>query len=327
MSSEASVSHTAAAIQEKVQANVPMIASKEEKPPSKRPSDFIFLKELGEGSFSTVHLVKERATEREYAAKVISKKQVKREKKIQQVYREKEALVKLSTFEHKHPFITQVFFTFQDSDSLYIVMSLAKNGDLLSLLKKKGGKLDLNATRLFTSEIVAALAHMHALNILHRDLKPENILLTDSKHILISDFGSAKILDSSDTDEKASDKKRRGSFVGTAQYVSPEVLNGHPVQQACDYWALGVIIYQLLTGLHAFYDVSEYLIFRRIIRVAYIFPENFPEIAADLVKKLLVLKPEERYGSIEMGGAETVKKHRFFDEIDWENIGKVALPF
>uniref|UniRef100_A0A914RFQ3 Protein kinase domain-containing protein n=1 Tax=Parascaris equorum TaxID=6256 RepID=A0A914RFQ3_PAREQ len=94
----------------------------------------------------------------------------------------------------------------------------------------------MDATRFYSSEIVSALSHMHSLGIVHR--------------------------------------KRLCSFVGTAQYVSPEVLNGEAVQETCDYWALGVIIYQLLTGRHAFHDESEYLIYRRILHASYDIPEE-----------------------------------------------------
>lgn len=292
-------------------------------------SDFIFLNEVGEGSFSTVYHVKERSTGRELAAKVCFKKQIIREKKIDYIFREKEALIRLTNSDGKHPFLAQIMCTFQDTENLYIIMTLAKKGDLLKLMRKSGGRFNLNLTRFYTSEIVVALEHMHMLKIIHRDLKPENILISETGHILVSDFGSAKILDRT-RPNKQTDRpdvhKRRGSFVGTAQFVSPEVLKGEPVQQACDYWALGAIIYQLLTGQHAFHDVCEYLIYRRIMNATYKIPDDFPEIAASIVRKLLVVKVEDRLGSIESGGAETVKKEPFFDGIQWDSITETEVP-
>lgn len=295
----------------------------------KTRSDFIFLNEVGEGSFSTVYRVKERSTGRELAAKVCFKKQIIRERKIDYIFREKEALIRLTNSGEKHPFLAQIMCTFQDTENLYIVMTLAKKGDLLKLLRKSGGKFNLNLTRFYTSEIVVALEHMHSLKIIHRDLKPENILISETGHILVSDFGSAKILDRAKRNRqttRSETQKRRGSFVGTAQFVSPEVLRGEPVQQACDYWALGAIIYQLLTGEHAFHDVCEYLIYRRVVNAAYKIPEDFPEIAADIVRKLLVVKVEDRLGSIETGGAATVKKEQFFDGIQWDSITETEVP-
>ncbi|MCP9265250.1 3-phosphoinositide-dependent protein kinase 1 [Dirofilaria immitis] len=257
-------------------------------------SDFIFLNELGEGSFST-----------------------------------KEALIRLSNIDGKHPFLAQIMCTFQDTENLYIIMTLAKKGDLLKLMRKSGGKFNLNLARFYTCEIVAALEHMHSLKIIHRDLKPENILISETGHILVSDFGSAKILDRAKANtqtDRPKIQKRRSSFVGTPQFVSPEVLKGEPVQQACDYWALGVIIYQLLTGKHAFYDVAEYLIYRRILSAAYKIPDDFPEIAANIVRKLLIVKVTDRLGSVESGGAETVKKEPFFDGIKWDSITETEVP-
>uniref|UniRef100_A0A0R3RS66 non-specific serine/threonine protein kinase n=2 Tax=Onchocercidae TaxID=6296 RepID=A0A0R3RS66_9BILA len=292
-------------------------------------SDFIFLSEVGEGSFSTVYHVKERSTGRELAAKVCFKKQIIRERKIDYIFREKEALIRLTSNDGKHPFLAQIMCTFQDTENLYIVMTLAKKGDLLKLMRKSGGKFDLNLTRFYTSEIVVALEHMHSLKIIHRDLKPENILISETGHILVSDFGSAKILDrakpSRQTDRPET-QKRRGSFVGTAQFVSPEMLKGEPVQQACDYWALGAIIYQLLTGKHAFHDICEYLIYRRVMNAAYKIPDDFPEVAANIVRKLLVVKVKDRLGSIESGGAKAVKKEPFFNDVQWESITETRAP-
>ncbi|OZC06246.1 kinase domain protein [Onchocerca flexuosa] len=306
-----------------------VIESEEKSNELRTRSDFIFLNEVGEGSFSTVYHVKERNTGREFAAKVCFKKQIIREKKIDYIFREKEALIRLSNSGGKHPFLVQIMCTFQDTENLYIIMTLAKKGDLLKLMRKSGGKFNLNLTRFYISEIVAALEHMHSLKIIHRDLKPENILISETGHILVSDFGSAKILDHAKPNrqtDRPESQKRRSSFVGTAQFVSPEVLKGEPVQQACDYWALGVIIYQLLTGQHAFHDVAEYLIYRRIMNAAYKIPNDFPEIAASIVRKLLVVEVKDRLGSIESGGAEAVKKEAFFDGINWNSITETEVP-
>lgn len=306
-----------------------LIENEEKLKEMKIRSDFIFLNELGEGSFSTVYHVKERITGRELAAKVCFKKQIIRERKIDYVFREKEALIRLSKSDGKHPFLAQIMCTFQDSENLYIIMTLAKKGDLLKLMRKSGGKFDLDLTRFYSSEIVVALEHMHSLKIIHRDLKPENILVADTGHILVTDFGSAKILDrveSSKQTDGREGRKRRVSFVGTAQFVSPEILKGEPVQQACDYWALGAIIYQLLTGKHAFHDICEYLIYRRVINATYKIPEDFPETAANIVRKLLVVNVKDRLGSIESGGAGAVKKDSFFDGVQWDSITETEAP-
>lgn len=142
--------------------------------------------------------------------------------------------------------------------------------------------------------------HMHGLKIVHRDLKPENVLLTSDAHILITDFGSGKILDKiplqpseepgRDPDKPVLGRGRSSSFVGTAQYVAPEVLLGRyaDVGPAVDLWALGCIIYQFLTGTTPFQAETEFLIFRRIVNPDFSFPEHFDPDARDLVSNLLV---------------------------------------
>ncbi|MFH4979961.1 hypothetical protein AB6A40_006670 [Gnathostoma spinigerum] len=296
-------------------------------------SDFSFLKELGEGSYSTVYLAREKSTNREFACKVCFKKQIIKERKIQQIYREKEAMARLSEKGNRHPFIIQIYCTFQDADSLYMVITLAKGGDLFTKLKRNGGSFSEDISRFYTSEVVCALGHIHKLNIIHRDLKPENILLSDKGHILVSDFGSSKLLDKmkdrtesvKNTDGKVG-RKRLTSFVGTAQYVSPEVLEGRDIQQSCDYWSLGVILFQMLTGKFAFNEVSEYLTYQNICKGRYEIPEFVSSEARCLIRRFLVVDASLRLGSVESGGVEAVMRHEFFDTIDWDNIENTIPP-
>ncbi|XP_060079631.1 3-phosphoinositide-dependent protein kinase 1-like [Ylistrum balloti] len=259
----------------------------------KTPNDFIFGKVIGEGSFSTVYLAKEIESGNEFAVKVLDKRHIMREKKTQYVMREKEVLMKLN-----HAFFIRLFYTFQDQDRLYFVLSYARQGELLDYLNRLSC-FDENCTRWYAAELVLALEHMHSLGIIHRDLKPENILLNDGMHIQITDFGSAKILDKQESTnsgpepspEPGNQPKRKNSFVGTAQYVSPEILTSKTACSSSDLWALGCIIYQLLSGLVPFRGGHEYQIFQKIMKLEYEFPDGFNPIARDLVEKLLVIEP------------------------------------
>lgn len=281
----------------------------------KRPEDFKFGKILGEGSFSTVYVVREISTGKEYAMKVLEKRHMIREKKVQYVSREKEVLSKLN-----HPFFVRLYFTFQDKEKLYFGLSYAKKGELLPYIIKLGS-FDLNCTRFYSAEVVSALEHLHGLGIIHRDLKPENILLDADMHVKITDFGTAKIFSGADVEQKG-----RNSFVGTAQYVSPELLTDKRANKSSDLWALGCIIYQLLSGLPPFRASNEYQIFKKIIALDYEFPSGFPEVPKDLVQKLLVLDPTKRIGCEECGGFESLKSHDFYEGIDWENLPKTKPP-
>ncbi|XP_061414924.1 LOW QUALITY PROTEIN: 3-phosphoinositide-dependent protein kinase 1 [Lethenteron reissneri] len=283
-------------------------------PRKKRPEDFKFGKILGEGSFSTVVLAKEVATGKDYAIKILEKRHIIKEKKVPYVNREKEVLSRLN-----HPFFVKLFFTFQDEEKLYFGLSYAKNGEMLKYIRKHRS-FDENCTRFYSAQIVSSLEHLHSLGIIHRDLKPENILLNEDMHIQITDFGTAKIL--SDNSKHA----RANSFVGTAQYVSPELLTEKSACKSSDLWALGCIIYQLVAGLPPFRAPNEYLIFQKIIKLEYEFPEKFFPKAKDLVEKLLVSDPMQRLGCDECGGYPPLKSHPFFSEISWDDLHLQTPP-
>ncbi|XP_030645600.1 3-phosphoinositide-dependent protein kinase 1a [Chanos chanos] len=283
-------------------------------PPMKCPEDFKFGKILGEGSFSIVVLARELSTGKEYAMKILKKMHIRKENKSHQVKRERDIMSTLD-----HPFFVKLYFTFQDAEKLYFGLSYAKHGELLKFIRKIGS-FDETCTKFYTAEIVCALEYLHSLGIIHRDLKPENILLNEEMHIQLTDFGSAKQLSLDGT------QKRANSFVGTAQYVSPELLTEKSACKSSDLWALGCIIYQLVAGLPPFRAGNEYLIFQKIMKLEYVFPEKFFPKAKDLVEELLILDPAKRIGCEEMGGYSPLKSHSFFDTISWDNLHLQTPP-
>ena len=276
--------------------------------------DFNFGQTLGEGSYSTVLAAQDRQTLKDYAIKVLDKKHIIKEKKVKYVNIEKDTLNRLTD----HPGVVRLYYTFQDERSLYFVLDLCSGGELLGVLKRVT-TFDEECTRFYGAQILDTIEYMHNRGVIHRDLKPENVLLDDKRHIKITDFGTAKILKenkdasgrSTFQQDTSSEENRARSFVGTAEYVSPELLTDKNACKASDLWAFGCIIYQLLSGRPPFKAGNEYQTFQKIVALDYSFPRGFPEVAKDLVERLLVLDPQRRLS------IEHIKNHQFFDGIKW----------
>ncbi|GAA5844891.1 hypothetical protein JCM11251_004663 [Rhodosporidiobolus azoricus] len=284
--------------------------------------DFVFGEVLGEGSYSTVtHVTTVHPPYKHYALKVLDKEHIKREKKTKYVLIERDTLKALDG----HPGVIKLWWTFQDEWSLYYVLDLAENGELLKWVKRYGS-FDLRSARYYTAQILSAVGFMHEKGIIHRDLKPENILLDKTMRVKITDFGTAKVLKKEEivdgkpappADEPGG-RPRARSFVGTPEYVSPEILmEGKESSFSSDFWALGCILFQLLAGRPPFQARTEYLMFQKIIKLEYEFPLGFPPVAKDLVEKLLVLDPAQRLGGDAKNGngIEAVMGHAFFTEV------------
>lgn len=291
--------------------NSGQLASKASK---KGVRDFKFSTTLGEGSYSTVLLATDRQTLKEYAIKVLDKRHIIKEKKVKYVNIERDTLNRLVD----HPGVVRLWYTFQDERSLYFVLDLCTGGELLGILKKMK-TFNEECTRFYGAQILDTIEFMHRKDVIHRDLKPENVLLDNQMHVKITDFGTAKLLNppkepsnglplGPDGDD---DTNRANSFVGTAEYVSPELLTDKSACKASDLWAFGCIIYQLLAGRPPFKASNEYQTFQKIVALNYEFPKGFPPVAQDLVERLLVLDPAQRLP------VEHIKNHEFFDGISW----------
>ncbi|TKY51712.1 3-phosphoinositide-dependent protein kinase 2 [Spatholobus suberectus] len=282
--------------------------------------DFELGKIYGVGSYSKVVRAKKKDTGTVYALKIMDKKFITKENKTAYVKLERIVLDQLD-----HPGIVRLYFTFQDTFSLYMALESCEGGELFDQITRKV-RLTEDEARFYAAEVVDALEYIHNLGVIHRDIKPENLLLTAEGHIKIADFGSVKPMQDSQITvlpNAASDDKAC-TFVGTAAYVPPEVLNSSPATFGNDLWALGCTLYQMLSGTSPFKDASEWLIFQRIIARELRFPDYFSEEARDLIDRLLDLDPSRRPGAGPDGYA-TLKRHPFFKGVDWDNL-RAQIP-
>ncbi|XP_028090881.1 3-phosphoinositide-dependent protein kinase 2 isoform X2 [Camellia sinensis] len=269
----------------------------------------------GVGSYSKVVRARKKDSGIVYALKIMDKKFITKENKTNYVKLERIVLDQLD-----HPGIVRLFFTFQDTFSLYMALESCEGGELFDQITRKG-RLPEDEARFYAAEVVDALEYIHGMGLIHRDIKPENLLLTAEGHIKIANFGSVKpmqdsqitILPNASSDDKAC------TFVGTAAYVPPEVLNSSPATFGNDLWALGCTVYQMLSGTSPFKDASEWLIFQRIIARDIRYPNYFSEEARDLIDQLLDIDPTRRPGA-GPDGYDSLKMHPFFRGVDWKNL-------
>jgi 3-phosphoinositide dependent protein kinase-1 len=214
-----------------------------------------------------------------------------------------------------HPGIIRLYCTFADKTSVYYVLELASNGELATVIRKYGS-LDLTSTRYYAAQLIDTLEFIHEREIIHRDVKPENILLDNEMRLKVTDFGSAKILGRK---EEPSETSKR-SFVGSADYVSPEVLRNEPATFASDIWAFGVVLFDFITGKSPFRSATEFLTFQKVLKRELEFPEGFDPVARSLVELCLDLEPKGR------PTPQEIKAHPFFAGVDWNNIWSAPAP-
>ncbi|KAI9824077.1 MAG: hypothetical protein M1832_002145 [Thelocarpon impressellum] len=267
--------------------------------------DFELLKVVGKGSFGKVMQVMKRDTHRIYALKTIRKAHIISRSEVSHTLAERSVLAQIN-----NPFIVPLKFSFQSPEKLYFVLAFVNGGELFHHLQKEQ-RFDINRSRFYTAELLCALECLHGFNVIYRDLKPENILLDYSGHIELCDFGLCK-LDMKDED-------RTNTFCGTPEYLAPELLLGQGYTKTVDWWTLGVLLYEMLTGLPPFYDENTNEMYRKILSEPLHFPgpEIVPPSARDLLQKLLDRDPQRRLGN---NGASEIKAHPFFHAIDWRKL-------
>lgn len=277
-------------------------------------TDFVTLKLVGKGAFGKVLLVKKRDTQRLYAMKVLSKEMLVQSRAVANTLTEKELLKRFD-----HPNIVSLKYCFQTTTHLYMVMDYISGGELFYHLGELGNFSESRA-RFYASQIILAIGFLHEHGIIYRDLKPENLLLDMNGDICLCDFGLAKeIYQTNDITH---------TFCGSLEYMAPEVLKGEGYGRAVDWWSLGTIIYELLTGLPPFYSENPVHMQDKILNEPLVTPDHLSPAAKDLLAKLLHRDPRYRLGAGPTDAAE-IRGHPFFSNTDWLNmlLKRVEPPF
>jgi len=205
----------------------------------------------------------------------------------------------------EHPFIVNLLAVFQDEKRIFMLMEYVNGGELFSHLRKEG-RLPNDNARFYAGIIVLAFAYLHSLLVVYRDLKPENLLICCQGYMKITDFGFAKVVED-----------RTWTLCGTPEYLAPEIIQSKGHSKGVDWWALGILMFEMLAGYPPFYDENPFGIYQKVLAGRIDFPRHFDVKVKDLIKRLLTQDRAKRFGCLK-GGADDLKKHKWFKGIDWD---------
>eukprot|EP00158_Paraphelidium_tribonemae_P008815 Partr_v1_DN28692_c0_g1_i1_m49927 putative protein kinase c len=275
--------------------------------------DFHLLAVLGKGNFGKVMLAEEKASKNLFAIKVLKKDFILTNDEIESTRSEKRVFVTIN--KERHPFLVGLHSCFQTDTRIYFVMDYINGGDLMLHIQRQ--QFSEKRAKFYACEVLLALEYFHKNDIVYRDLKLDNILLTLDGHIKIADYGLCK--------ENMGFGGTTNTFCGTPEFMAPEILLEQDYSRAVDWWAFGVLIYEMLLGQAPFKGQDEDEIFRAIIEDDVLYPVNMSKEAVSIMQALLNKDPVQRLGGSETDALE-IKKHSYFDGISWDDVYHKNIP-
>mmetsp|Transcript_2950 Transcript_2950/g.8124 ORF Transcript_2950/g.8124 Transcript_2950/m.8124 type:complete len:477 (-) Transcript_2950:778-2208(-) len=334
-------------------ARAEMLQMRERRRPMQQ-ADFEPVATLGKGAFGEVKLVRKKNSDLYFAMKKLKKADMDRQEQIQHAWSERHVLV-----EADNPHVCKLYYAFQDTEHLYLVMEYLPGGDLMGLLIIRD-TLPEGDARFYVAQMVMAIDAIHSIGYIHRDIKPDNLLIDKNGNIKLSDFGLCKSYQGESLDGaavarkdaadagsggtgisnanatygdklaawKRNARKMAFSTVGTPDYIAPEVLLKRGYGRECDYWSLGVVVFEMLVGYPPFYAEDALSTCKKILnwQETLQFPPeaNLSWAAKNLITALLC-DAEYRLGA--RNGREDFVKHPFFDGMDWSTVLTQPAPF
>jgi protein-serine/threonine kinase len=272
--------------------------------------DFSFIRLIGVGTYGKVYVARKKSNNKLYAVKVLNKSQFYNSKKQKRNIKTERTLLEKTD----HPFLMKLNYAFQTKKALYLITQFMSGGEL-NFHIYIDNYLEEEKVKFYAAEIILGLNYLHQNNCIYRDLKPENVLIGKDGHIKLTDFGLSKLCEDFSCKTK--------TLCGTPEYLAPEILFEKNYGIEVDWWSLGVIIYEMLSGYLPFKILPGERISKELYEKKVKMFSHFTKEAKDLIKKLLRVNPEKRIGF------NQIKNHNFFKGINWDSIEskKVVPPF
>lgn len=284
---------------------------KENRQNTAKLSDFELIRTLGTGQFGRVMFVRHLKSKNKqfYAMKILERQKVVSMMQTEHVIYEKKVLQSID-----FPFLVNYRYHFKDNASLYFVLEFIPGGEMFTNLQSVGKYPEIQA-RFYAAQVVLSFEYLHYLGIVYRDLKPENLLIDGKGYLKITDFGFAKRIDD----------KKTITMCGTPEYLAPEVIKNVGYSYSCDWWALGILIYEMCSGKPPFASEEPMKIFEKIMNARVKYPNTFNPVLKDVIRQLLIPDEKKRLGS-SAAGTDGVKMHEWFQTIRWMDLFERKVP-